>query len=49
MATVATPISKAATGFVPRFRPVIELTEEQFFAFCQLNQDLRIERTLKER
>lgn len=27
------------------FRPVIELTEDQFFEFCQINQELRIERT----
>jgi Uma2 family endonuclease len=26
-------------------RPVIELTEDQFFEFCQINRDLRIERT----
>src|SRR5207247_6986138 len=26
-------------------RPVIDLDEEQFFQFCQLNRDLRIERT----
>jgi Uma2 family endonuclease len=26
-------------------RPVIELTEDQFFDFCQINQELRIERT----
>src|SRR5689334_13810761 len=26
-------------------RPVIELDEEQFFQFCQLNRDLQIERT----
>ena len=26
-------------------RPVIELTEDQFFEFCQINQELRIERT----
>src|SRR5439155_26843389 len=25
-------------------RPVIEMDEEQFFQFCQLNRDLRIER-----
>ena len=25
--------------------PAIDLTEDQFFAFCQANQDLRIERT----
>src|SRR5438876_2394190 len=26
-------------------RPVIEMDEEQFFQFCQLNRDLQIERT----
>ena len=26
-------------------RPVIDMDEEQFFQFCQLNRDLRIERT----
>lgn len=26
-------------------RPVLEMTDEQFFRFCQLNRDLRIERT----
>ena len=30
---------------VLHLRPAIELSDEQFFAFCQLNQDLRIERT----
>jgi Uma2 family endonuclease len=29
---------------VVHFRPVFEMTEEQFFEFCQLNRDLRIER-----
>lgn len=28
-----------------RLRPAIELTDEQFFALCQLNRDLRLERT----
>jgi len=28
-----------------RMHPVIELTDDQFFEFCQLNRDLRIERT----
>ena len=27
------------------FQPVIDLTEEQFFEFCQLNRDMRIERS----
>lgn len=30
---------------VLRLRPAIEMTREQFFDFCQLNRDLRIERT----
>lgn len=36
-----------ATGLpIPlRLRPVIELTEDQFFELCQLNRDIRIERT----
>jgi len=28
-----------------RMHPVIELTDDQFFEFCQLNRDLRVERT----
>jgi Uma2 family endonuclease len=32
-------------AFVVHLRPVIDLTEEQFFEFCQINQELRIERT----
>ena len=38
----------ADTGIPPlvlRLNPVIQLTEEQFADFCELNQDLRIERT----
>lgn len=30
---------------VVRLRPVIDLTDDQFFEFCQINRDLRIERT----
>ncbi len=30
---------------VLQFQPVIQLTEEQFFQFCQLNRELRIEQT----
>lgn len=30
---------------VVHVRPVLEMTREQFFHFCQLNRDLRIERT----
>jgi len=28
-----------------RIRPVIELTDDEFFALCQINRDLRFERT----
>jgi Uma2 family endonuclease len=28
-----------------QLRPVLDLTDDQFFEFCQLNRDLRIERT----
>ena len=30
---------------VVRMHPVINLTDDQFFEFCQINRDLRIERT----
>ena len=30
---------------VVHLRPVTDMTEEEFFRFCQLNRDLRIERT----
>lgn len=30
---------------VVRMRPVVNLTDDQFFEFCQINRDLRIERT----
>jgi len=32
-------------GFLVHLRPVIELTDDQLFEFCQINQELRIERT----
>lgn len=32
---------------VVRLRPVIEMTDDQFYEFCQLNRDLRMERTTK--
>ena len=43
MATVAQRLGQAP--LVIRLRPHIELTSDQFFEFCQLNGDLRIERT----
>jgi Uma2 family endonuclease len=30
---------------VVRMQPVVNLTDDQFFEFCQINRDLRIERT----
>lgn len=39
-------ITRAETSLVVlRLRPAIELDEEQFFQFCGLNDELRIERT----
>lgn len=29
-------------------RPVLELTDEQFYELCQVNRDLRLERTANE-
>ena len=34
-----------AAALLLRLQPVIDMTREQFFRFCQLNADLRIERT----
>ncbi len=36
---------RSGSPLVLRMRPAIEMNDEQFFAFCQQNQDLRIERT----
>jgi len=35
------------TPLVLQMSPAIEMTDNQFFEFCQLNRDLRIERTVK--
>ena len=43
MATVLNDLEIAP--LVLHFRPAIEMTEDQFFEFCQINRDLRIERT----
>ncbi|WP_219907617.1 hypothetical protein [Aphanothece hegewaldii] len=43
-----TPIAATDTEILPlmvKLRPVIEMTDDQFFEFCQINGDLRIERT----
>ncbi|MEQ9484992.1 Uma2 family endonuclease [Coleofasciculus sp. F4-SAH-05] len=43
MTTVTTPVENSP--LVLHLHPVINLTDEQFFDFCQINRDLRIERT----
>lgn len=42
---VTTEVEVETHPLVVRMRPVIDLTDDQFFEFCQINQDLRIERT----
>ncbi len=39
------PADSPPWPLVLRVRPALNLTEEQFFALCQLNRDLRIERS----
>lgn len=39
------PVFDDKAPLVLRLRPVIEMTDDQFFEFCQINADLRIERT----
>lgn len=39
------PVSPEGAVLSLKFRPVVRLTDDQFFEFCQLNRDLRIERT----
>ncbi|HBY78495.1 MAG TPA: hypothetical protein DEG47_16155, partial [Cyanobacteria bacterium UBA11148] len=43
MVNLKTRIEKSP--LVLHLSPVINLTDEQFFEFCQLNPDLRIERS----
>jgi len=43
MTTVITPVENSP--LVLHLQPIINLTDEQFFEFCQINRDLRIERT----
>jgi Uma2 family endonuclease len=40
-------LSTENTPLVLQLSPAIEMTDEQFFAFCQLNRDYRIELTAK--
>jgi Uma2 family endonuclease len=50
LAAVASPMSEAVIeswnpAMTVRFAPLVTLTDDQFFEFCQINRDLRIERT----
>ncbi|HLH21831.1 MAG TPA: Uma2 family endonuclease [Chloroflexota bacterium] len=38
------PPDRSGWPLVLRLRPALDLTEEQFYEFCQLNRDLRLER-----
>jgi Uma2 family endonuclease len=40
-----TPPATPGFPLLIHLRPIVELTEDQFFEFCQINRDLRIERT----
>jgi len=42
--TTQLPIATENSPVVLKFHPVITMTDDQLFDFCQLNQDLRIER-----
>ncbi len=42
MTEVMTPTENSPV--VVQLLPVIDLTDDQFFEFCQINRDLRIER-----
>ena len=39
------PVSSEGVVLSLKLRPVVRLSDDQFFEFCQLNRDLRIERT----
>ncbi len=43
--TPAEEVVPDPAGFVLRTRPAFDLDEDEFFQFCQLNGDLRLERT----
>jgi Uma2 family endonuclease len=45
MSQVLTEPRIGQTSFTLHFSPAVELSDEQFFALCQLNRGLRLERT----
>ncbi len=44
---IKTQLSIEKPWLLLRLPPIIDWTEDQFFEFCQINRDLRIERTAK--
>lgn len=42
---LTTSIPSNGWPVVLQMRPIVDLDDDQFFAFCQLNRDWRIERT----
>ncbi|MEA5535216.1 Uma2 family endonuclease [Crocosphaera sp. XPORK-15E] len=44
---IPTTLSTENTPLVLQISPALEMTDEQFFALCQLNRDYRIERNAK--
>ncbi len=47
MTELITPTEIENSPLILHLHPVIQLTNDQFFEFCQLNQDLRFERTAR--
>lgn len=45
--TTELPVVTEIVPMVVQLQPAIAMTDAQFFEFCQLNRDLRIERTAK--
>lgn len=45
MSVAVTEIQPRETFLTLRLSPVLDLTDEQFFELCQINKDLRMERT----
>jgi Uma2 family endonuclease len=41
------PVEATGLPLIVRLGPVIELSEDQFFEFCQINRELRIERNVQ--
>lgn len=47
MTELITPTEIENSPLILHLHPVIQLTNDQFFEFCQLNRDLRFERTAR--